>query len=689
MKLNKFPKIAFSFFIVYFFISVAGIATLAQKNWQNITSVENVCEAYPEQIKSIFQNLNLNYQGLEEVKKAYEADNIPLACKNLLAYYGKSDRIDKDLPPVSEKTTSTADSVIHDIYTFQLVSDKVPRLADGHLKWDYMGPENDIEWAWALNRHYPMNELMKAYSETGNPKYVTYIDRFIKDWIIKSWPYPAVKSGTAMWRGLEVSFRAKVWAHVFYELWNTKLISPATQLLILSSLPDHAHYARNFHAQGNWLTMEISGLATVASSWPEFKESKSWMDYSIETMVASMKEQVYPDGVQTELTSSYHHVALSNFNLFANICRKNDVPLPEYYTKTLESMYNYLAMTIRPNGFGLLNNDADLNNNRESVLKAATEYNRPDWAYIASNGKSGTKPTDGPSYLFPYAGQLISRSGFDADAQWSFFDIGPWGSGHQHSDKLHLSVSAFGHDFLVDAGRFAYRGEVAKKFRSYATGSLGHNLILMDGKGQLPGPKQVEEPLPENQYRITPMYDFGSASFEQFDGLKDVKHTRSLIYVRGEFWVVIDKLSCKESHKIEALWHWHPDCLVEKQNGGIVSGKIKNGGLEIIPVGKTDWNIELIKGQEKPEIQGWYSSEYNVFEPNVASVYSTQIESDETFVWLIFPASDLSVKPSATIISKTNLALTLKVTVPGKGDCIISCNESNEKEPVSIFKTFQ
>ena len=34
---------------------------------------------------------------------------------------------------------------------------------------------------------------------------------------------------------------------------------------MLTSLPDHTHYMKNFHAPaGNWLTMEMSGLAMVA-----------------------------------------------------------------------------------------------------------------------------------------------------------------------------------------------------------------------------------------------------------------------------------------------------------------------------------------------------------------------------------------------------------------------------------------
>lgn len=673
-------------YLLFIFTFLLTQQILGQPDWQNIKTVGEACTAYPKQISSIFLNLNLNYPGLEEVKKAYESNNLPLACQNLLEYYGKTDRIRKDLPAFSQKSTTEADSVLRDIYTFQQVSDKVPRLPDGHLKWNHMGPASDIEWAWALNRHYPTGALLNGWEETGNPKYVSYIDSFTKDWITSSWPYPGVKSLTALWRGLEVSFRVKVWSKVFFELWNTNLITPATKLLILSSLPDHAHYARNFHAQGNWLTMEISGLATVASSWPEFKDSPSWMDYSIQTMVASMKEQVYPDGVQTELTSSYHFVALSNFNLFAEICRKNRVSLPEYYTKTLENMWNYLALIMRPDGCGVLNNDADLMNNRQRLLDAAEKQTRDDWKYIASNGTSGKMPENGPSFIFPWAGQLISRSGYDTDAQWSFFDIGPWGSGHQHNDKLHLSVAAYGRDLLVDAGRFAYKGEVANKFRKYATGSFGHNVVLADGKGQGDGPRLSASPLSDNLYSIGKEYDYGSGTFDKFAGIEGAfSHTRSMVYVRGKFWVVADQLKTDRPREIETLWHWHPDCKVQPGKDGSVITQNEIGNLEIIPVGTPAWKISIVRGQETPNIQGWYSKEYNIFEPNTTTIFSQQLKTNESFVWVLWPSKGNTPAIQAKIVSKDANKVKVHVSVTGEGSWDITIPFMNSKNVVVNF----
>lgn len=648
-----------------------GIEKQHQPKWEEVTSIEDLHAAYPERLEGLFEHLDLDRDGLEGVEQAHERGNVVMAAEHLLDYYRESDvrkKVSRDAPPVSNGTVPAADSIVQDIITIQGVSDRVPRLENGHLDWDHTGPEDDMEYAWLHNRHGAVSTLLQAWLDTGNPTYARHIDSYIKDWIISSWPYPGVKSSTAMWRGLEVSFRVKRWAEAFYQLMDTEYLSPATRLLILTSLPDHAHYARNFHAQGNWLTMEISGLATVAAYWPEFEAASDWLEYAIHTMAESMEEQVYPDGVQTELTSSYHQVALSNFDQFIDICHLAGVSLPDAYTTTLEKMWEYLAATMRPNGYGLLNNDADLRYNRESIQEAAATYDRQDWQYIASNGESGIKPDDGPSFLFPWAGHLISRSDYGPDAHWSFFDVGPWGSGHQHNDKLHLSVAAFGRDLLVDAGRFAYRGRVADKFRDYALGSRSHNVILMDGQGQGPGPRVTEEPLPENTFRIADDFDYASASFDNFIDLEgEGRHTRSLFYARGEFWIVADHIATDRPREIEALWHWHPESSVRERDHAVVSTDHQRGNLTIIPADPADWRVDFVKGQDEPVVQGWYSREYNEYEPSTAAIYSTRIPSDAAFVWVLLPSEEAAPEVSVDLLSRDAQTVDVRVSIPGRG----------------------
>ena len=400
----------------------------AQASWRDITTVEDVYEHYPERLKSVFGNLNLNYPGLEAVRSAYDNGRVVEAAEHLLQYYRTNQtapQLRRAQPLRTDQTVARADTILTNVFEIQNVRGQVPWRADGHRDWHYQGPNNDREWAWLSNRHPQVMEVLSAYFETGNPAYATYIDLFLRDFIIASLPYPAVKSSGSVWRGLEVAARAHNWSRIFYGLINSDYLSPATQLLVLSSLPEHAHYNRNFHIGGNWLTMEMAALARVATLFPEYQEADEWLTYAIAAMTESIAEQVYPDGVQTELTSHYHSVARHSFEAFEDICRSAQQPLPTLFPQTIESMYSYTANTVRPNGFGILNNDGDLINNRSLILQGAEKYHRPAWEYLATNGAAGTKPTDGPSYVYPWAGQLISRSGYDADAHWSFFDMGP------------------------------------------------------------------------------------------------------------------------------------------------------------------------------------------------------------------------------------------------------------------------
>lgn len=650
------------------FKMLASMNRPAKADWRELVTVEDVCRMYPERMRALLESIDLNRPALAAVKQAVDKGDVPAACTALLAYYreGSSGKwLRRDPVPSSDKKDETAEAILKDTFTFYTQSSRVPRRPDGRLDWDYRGPTNDFEWALALNRHHHIDSLQSAYERTGNMAYVRRLDEDLRDWVISSLPYPASKNATAMWRGLETSFRVKKWAAAFYGLQDVEAFRPATRLLLMSSLPEHAHYLRHFHSGGNWMTMELSALATAGAAWPEFKDATSWLTYALETLQRDLDIQVYPDGVQKELTSSYHWVALSNFEQCAEVCRQAGVAVPPHYASRLEDMWNYLAYSIRPDGYGLLNNDSDRNFNRDKILDAADKYRRPDWAYIASNGRAGQAPAR-PSVMFTWVGHLLMRSGFDADAQWGFFDLGPWGTGHQHNDMLHLSITAGGRDLLVDSGRFSYSGEIAAKFRvPYAFHSAGHNVILMDGQGQSPGPLSATSALPNTAYRLEKDFDYARGVCPHFAKVEGkISHARSVLYVRGHCWLVVDQIDTDRPRKLEALWHWHPACTVKASGLRVESTDEGKGNLAVMPIGDVKWSVELVKGQTEPRLQGWYSEKYNKYEPATAAVYSLSVDRSTTFGWILYPAKG-SVPPySASVRACDAERMTVQVDLP-------------------------
>ena len=638
----------------------------AKQNWQSITTVESLYLNYPHLIEEMFLQINLDYSGLEKVKVAYQETDFISATKELLEYYKKSSfapNSKKKIPRNEEtKINQEVELILQNKFTIQNVMGELPWGVDGHRNWHYKGPKNDQEWAWLSNRHHQLKKVYDYYQNSGDPVCLEFIDSFFRDFILKSLPYPKKKSNDAIWRGLEVSYRSKIWTSIFFGLIDNSSFSDASKILILSSLLDHADYNYRYHAKGgNWITMELSALAAISVNFPQFKQSKNWLDYTVQKMSEGIKKQVYPDGVQKEMSSHYHTVALKNFEQFHKVYITGKGKKLAIFSETLEKMYHYLAETMRPNGFGVLNNDSDLDYNRNMILEASKRYKNNEWEYIASNGKSGSKTSRVPSSFFPWAGQMISRSDFSKNAHWSFFDIGPWGILHQHNDKLHLSISAYGKDFLVDSGRFAYKGDVAKMFRPFARSSHSHNTVIIDQKGQSEGPRQIYQPIGKEFYQISEKFDFSTSSFDQYKNLAGkATHHRSVLYIRGKFWIVVDRIITDRPREIEILWHWHPDIKITT-DGSVSFTKQENGNLSITPISDHPIKLTLLKGIKEPKPQGWYSPEYNIYEPNTVSSYHANIMDNTTFVWLITPHVKIQRPYKVQNLKETSKSIRLEI----------------------------
>ena len=295
-------------------------------------------------------------------------------------------------------------------------------------------------------------------------------------------------------------------------------------------------------------------------------------------------------------------MAFRAFYAFAEVYENIGRPLSKDYLDRIYLMLDYMAYAARPNGCGPLNNDSDYVYSWKNIERVVNEYDRNDWRYIVSNGIDGKKP-EKLSVYYPWAGQAVMRSGWDKDARWSFFDMGPWGTGHHHSDKLHLSITAYGRDIIVDSGRYTYvgyKGGSDYPWRDYFITSPSHNVILVDGKGQKPKVGAFKEPL-ENAFVSRDNYDFARGTYDEgYAGIDEkISHTRALLYYRDGFWVVVDRFAAEKPHKIEAMWRYHPDCQVVSEGVSVTSADKDAANLRITPVSSFDWELQLVKGQGK------------------------------------------------------------------------------------------
>ncbi len=672
----------------------------AQTDWRDVTSVADTVRAYPERIDALFAALDLQHEGLEAVRKAWQAGDKAGACEALLEHYRTgssghwlrqsqqskneaSKTAKNESKPATSKRRDRANDILRDIFQAQGEGNKgvVPRKDDGHWDWTHRGPNDDRQYANFLNRHGHLNRLRNAYRATGEDKYIERIDQDLRDWLTAADDDPAPDG---FGRGiLEASNRMPTWAKLFYALQDDEDFTPAARLLMLASIPEHADYIRKtLQRKHNFATMQMNGLGTLGFAFPEFKEAETWRNFAMQTLAKEIQEQVYPDGAQIELTFGYHMVALKRFFALMETARAAGAKVDEKYRESVGRMYGYVADVLRPDGGGPFNGDSNISDQSRALRKAAAVFDRPHWHYIASRGTEGQPPADPPSRFLPWAGQLVSRSGWEADAHWSFFDIGPYGhGGHGHPDKLHLSVMAYGRHLLVDTGRFAYQGRLAEKFRKpYAMHSRGHNVILIDGKSQGKGEAAVSAPLENDACAVDPDTDWAAGSIDGFDGLEGTAtHRRAVLYRRGQYWVVVDRIESDRPRTIRAHWHFHPAATVRLQDTAAVTTDPDAGNLRLTPSGNPDWNVRAVRGQEEPELLGWYSPRYGDIEPTTVVTYEAEIDKGQTtFAWLIVPGKG----------EVADAALELVNVADGQAEILVRIgNASQRRERIRITPT--
>jgi hypothetical protein len=270
-----------------------------------------------------------------------------------------------------------------------------------------------------------------------------------------------------------------------------------------------------------------------------------------------------------------------------------------------------------------------------AALREAAEFypERLDFLWYGSDGAKGKPPAES-SHAFPYAGYFVQRSGWDANARWLWFDGGPFGYGHQHEDKLQILLEAYGKSFLVDPGNYTYE---RSKWRSYFIDSPSHNVVLVDGQPQRRrGAKDrmeyvVKEPLP-HVWAPGRDSDYVEATYDEAFGGKvgrGVQHTRAVLFIKPDFWVMLDRLTSVDGQErtYEPLFHF--DCPVKSDGLRVLTQNAAEPNLTVLARTDAGLSVKVVEGQEEP-VQGWLTKGIGAVRPAPVAIYS--IRGKTTYV---------------------------------------------------------
>ncbi|MDD4872263.1 MAG: alginate lyase family protein [Kiritimatiellae bacterium] len=503
------------------------------------------------------------------------------------------------------------------------------------------------EWTWQLSRHPMWIDLGRAFYATGNEKYAMEFVAQLKSWT-RDCPVPVKKADNkafSRWRTIEAGIRAgSVWPEVYHLFLASKSFDDDALILMMKSFAEHAIYLMQFFTKGNWLAMESNGLYHVGALFPEFKDAKTWRDTAIDRIYREMDIQVYPDGAQIELAPGYHGVTVHNFLGPVNLVPLTGFELPKDYVTKMEKMFDYFLFSMQPTRKTPALNDSGAGAVTRWMETGAKLFpHREDFLWVATDGKQGKAPVQ-ISYRFPYAGQFFMRSGWDRNAVWLCMEGGPFGFGHQHEDKLGVTLTAFGKSLLVEGGVYTYD---ASDWRRYVLSSRAHNVVMVDGfdQNRRKSPREtfvVKDPLP-HVWESNATFDHVMAVYEEGWGPKAeriVEHTRHVLFIKPDLFAIVDELEPKDdkAHTYEMLFHL--DASDVKVDGLRVTTQDKGANLTILAFGAD--GVGIVKGQKEPVVQGWLpdsSSGYGGVRPIPTAIYRKQAQGKTTMRYALFPST--------------------------------------------------
>ena len=653
----------------------------------------------------LFAMLDLDRVGLEKARTAVTSGDLRAAQHEFAQYLRQRDKPvwksdwrnePKRADDPSKVDTAAADRVMARV----LWSCYHYHRYESEINWA-LNPINYREWPWQLNRHGDWVRLADAYRLTGDEKYAREFVFQLTDWLRKC-PAPTDCSGNASytWRTIEAGIRAgQTWMDVFHKFLVSPSFTDEAVVGMVKSFAEHARHLSKNPTTGNWLAMEMNGLMHVGVMFPEFRESAEWRRLAMEKTYEELGRQVYPDGAQIELSTGYHQVSLGNFIAAWDIARRNDVPVPDDFMAKIQRMYDYDLLASMPGGSLPGLNDSGRTSIGGSLRQALVFYpDRKDYEWIASGGKSGTKPSAG-SIALPFSGQLVMRSGWEKDDRYLLMDAGPFGYGHQHEDALSFVIYSHGRYHLVDPGNYPYD---SSEWRKYVLSTRAHNTIMVDGQDQQRRGKPnrddyvISRPLP-NRWVAGEGLDYAAGTYEEGYGPgREIAatHARHIFFVKPEYWIVTDFLSPNDDkvHRYDSMFHLDTPSVKADDAAKRVVTQNSDSNLAIIPLADDGLSLQVISGQGKPIVQGWMPAGGYDVRPIPTPTFSREQSGPASFVYVFYPTAAGAECPIASVeklaVSGADQAAGITIRfADGRTDHFVQAAKSGKRLRFDDFET--
>lgn len=568
--------------------------------------------------------------------------------------------------------------------------DYPPQDVGSPIDW-LMTPAGDKQWQSHLGYMYFQNILIDAYQITNKEcyldKWVEIMEDFIKNhpYGVKGLDYNRTKpmylneykygcGGEGKlpdylggsWIGLACSSRTDNWLDSLKLFAGNKNISSITIANILASLvTDHAYLMINNPRrytpnQALHVAMALTKIGIVLS---EFKMASSCYLIGMEYLEAAINMCVLPDGTNIEQSFNYNSGLPRSFCELLKLYKGQRTKRIAQLVDKVKKLCVFLGTAVNPLG---LYPDLAKTHSTEKIIPMLKDFNKKydikELKGIVKGLKGKENDINYTSKCFIYGGYYFMRTGWSKNDMYMMFKASRNAIGHMHEDCNSLVLTASGRNLLVDSGHFNYADdELSKKVNDYCYSSFSHNTVCVDNKSQnrLPYQKndkewleRLQEPINKRWYTSS---NFDVAEGEYSDGygedLIPVTHNRQIVFIRGLFWLVLDRLQSEKTHRYTQIWNltneFKPEeVVVDKENKFIKSSDQKGTNILIKNFASQQLDYRLLYGEKDP-YRGWYTIDYGKKVESVDVHVEWEGTGTEYLTTLLYPfvgKMDLDIK---------------------------------------------
>ncbi|WP_293305381.1 heparin-sulfate lyase HepC [Pedobacter sp. UBA5917] len=624
------------YIIGLFILTLASLHTKAQEN--PIT-------------KESFNAINLAYPGLEKVNKLYNSAAYDAAAKELLTYYRNRKTVRHPEFNVGDEARFRGKDIGK---ANQLKADNAlqhkfqPQKGYGYydygtdINWD-LWPVKDNEVRWQLHRVTWWQPMAMAYRSSADEKYAKEWILQFRDWAKKNPLGKSKENDSFAWRPLEVSDRIQSLPGTFNLFVNSPNFTPAFLLEFLTLFNQQSDYiVNNYSEQGNHLLFEAQRVLGAGSIFPELKQAAVWRKSGIEVLNREIKKQVYPDGIQWELSPIYHVASIDIF-LKAYQSAKlagAEKEFPESYIKTIENMVVATVNISFPDYNTPMFGDSWLVE-KEGRIKAFATWAKAfpangEIKYFATDGAAGTLPNY-LSHGLTTAGFYTFRNGWNNKSTVMILKASPPGEFHAQPDNGTFELWVKGRNFTPDAGCYLYSGdaEVNKK-RNWYRQTKVHSTLTLDNQNMVITKAQ------QNKWVTGKNLDILTYTNPSYT---DLNHQRTVLFIDQQYFLIIDQAIGKATGNLDVHFQLKEDSkpIFDQVKNKVYTTYSDGNNLLIQSLNSDKINLK----EEEGKVSYVYNQEMQ--RPAFAFGKTKNDAKSQIFVSLVFPfegdkAPEISLK---------------------------------------------